>query len=344
MASLPNPLRIFFPAPHRRRRDFTAASSSRPNPLFSTRPSKRNWWLGIIALLIVAAGSVYLIASPRFRITSVRVEGTSKIDPKSIEDFVNAQLNTTFLGIAWKRVIWLTPTRTLTDELRGAIEKRVSLKALKLTRTGRSALLVRIEERSPNLIWKSVGGRYYFLDDRGYVVENMVGEPPPDVAVLQDANALTVTINTQATQPNLIAAISTLRDRLPSIGVTPQAFSTWEVSCASPVQPAAPENDQRSTNSNANRNQNVNRPDTDSTSNLNDSSRPNTACDQAMLAVNEPTLVVTTTEKWEVRFDTAGNLDLQINKLAIALRERISPLRQQLKYVDVRYGDRIFYQ
>lgn len=296
--------------------------------------------------LIGAAGAAYLVASPRFRITSVRVEGTSKLDPKSIEDFVHTQLNKTFLGIAWKRVVFLTPTRTLADELRGAVEKRVSLKTLRLTRPGRSSLLVQIEERSPNLIWKSVGGRYYFLDDRGSIVETLAGEPPADVAVLQDVNALPTALNTQVTRPSLIAAIGLLRDRLPSVGVTPETYATWEVACTLPIQPVAPEDEQPLTNSNANanRNQNVNRSNTNSPSNLNRTPRPDTACDEAALAINEPTLVVKTTEKWEVRFDTSGNLDLQITKLAIALRERIGPLRQQLQYVDVRYGDRIFYQ
>lgn len=51
----------------------------------------------------------------------------------------------------------------------------------------------------------------------------------------------------------------------------------------------------------------------------------------------------TTLARWKIYFDPQGNIDEQINKLFSVLREKIVD-QTKLEYIDLRFGERIFYK
>jgi len=51
----------------------------------------------------------------------------------------------------------------------------------------------------------------------------------------------------------------------------------------------------------------------------------------------------TTSEKWQIYFDSRGNLEQQTSSLFLLLREKIKD-RSDLSYIELRFGDKIFYK
>lgn len=327
------------------RRDFSGPTGRTENPMF--RRQRRRWsgWLVILLLLILAASS-YLALAPRFRITSVSVDGAEKLNADSIKRFVTSRLDQTFLGLAWKHVTYIAPRSSLTKELRSAIEKLVSLQDLTIERQGMNALIIRVQERSPNLVWKAGEQTFYTLDDHGVIVERIRGDVPEGFPAIVDANDLVPNIGSTVLQPRMISALKLLRERLPTVGIEVTSYATWQVQC--------PTDTKKPINSNLNESPDMNDNTNTKLRNINEQRNTNsrsddtididqTPCDLRALAVNEPTLVARTTEGWEIRFDASSDLEQQLQKLSLTLRDRLQQ-RTHLKYVDVRFGDRVFFQ
>lgn len=339
-----NPILILFQR-QSRRRDFSRDERGISNPLFAGRP--RGGKMGyVVTFVVVVALGTFLLVSPEFRITSVRIDGAQKIDPASVERFVSGRLNETFLGVAWRRVTFLTPTNDLVRELRHAVERIISLSELTIKREERHTLIVTMKERTPNLIWTSTSGRSYFVDENGFIVEPIEGDAPATFLKIRDANGLAATNGAQVLLPSLIAGVRTIEDRLGLLSITPTSFATWAVECPRPTPSAgeAPTERSRGTTDD-NRNAAPVEDDETSEGRVLPRRTPELEppCDPSILALHEPTLVVMTGEQWEIRFDTRGNLDEQVQKLGITLRERFQNNRPQ-EYIDVRFGDRVFFK
>ncbi len=338
-----NPFRLIF-RPRSIRRDFAGSPSRAANPFFRASPPRWSGWLAAFLLALVGA-SAYIMWSPKFRISVVNVEGTEKLNPESIQRFVTARLDETFLGVTWKRVSYLVPLTALTKELQMAITKLMSVETLSIERQGRNALIVRLQERSPNLVWQSGEQTFYTLDENGVIVERLHGNIPEGFPTVVDANDLVPVIGSTVLKSRTISALYLLRERLPTLGLEVASYATWPVEC--PVRLP----DQRETPTNASvptNNANTNSANTNRrTENVN--ARKSTVdidtpiCDRRALAINEPTLVVRTSEGWDIRFDASFDLELQMQKLSLTLKERLQQ-RKNLKYIDVRFGDRVFFQ
>jgi len=56
-------------------------------------------------------------------------------------------------------------------------------------------------------------------------------------------------------------------------------------------------------------------------------------------------LIITTKEQWHIYFDPAENLDMQITKMDLLLRNEITPeIRQTLQYIYLQYKDRAYFK
>lgn len=329
-----NPFAAFFPGRRPRRRDYAGAKQSAENPLF-TKESRASLGgpLAILMLFLLIGGGVALLLLPQFRVTTVAVEGGQKLDASSVERFVARRLDRTTLGIQWRRVRYLLPAESVRTELRASIEQRLAVNSVALNIEG-SRLTVTISERTPSIIWQAGRQDFFALDDQGVIVERIVGDPAPTLPVLVDVNDLPAEIGTTVVLPRLVSGLQTVQRRLPDLSITPSSFETWAASCQqvrAPDFPPSAETDELEVTENVG-NQSLVIP------------QPETDCDPAIRATNEPTLVVITDEGWTIRFDVSGDLDAQLQKLDVALRQRLRSVRDTLRYIDVRYGDRVFYQ
>jgi len=253
---------------------------------------------------------------PAFRINLVVVRGAQKVDVHSVMNFVNQELDRDFLGWHWRRVAFLTPHRQIAAALDRSASSLIDLQNVKVSRDGLKTLIVTIEERQPSAIWES-GGQIFFLDTRGYIIERASSIAIEHFPLLEDTNDLPTALGTRVVQSSVISGLSLLGQKLPTIGITIARFRTW------PVQCQQLENINSATNS-------IMEPDQG-------------FCDRPTLAAFEPTIEALTTDGWTIRFDSSGDLESQLMKLQTALQERIRD-RQRITYIDVRFGDRVFYQ
>jgi cell division septal protein FtsQ len=60
-------------------------------------------------------------------------------------------------------------------------------------------------------------------------------------------------------------------------------------------------------------------------------------------AQKEPKLIVKTPEGWEIYLDSSGNPEEQLDNLSLILKEKIRENRKNLRYIDLRFGERVYY-
>ncbi len=322
--------------------------------MFKTTAAKSKFpWLFLLVILLAIGGFVYMLFAPQYRITSITVSGAVKLDGTTIARFVNDRLDQGFLGLEWRRVTYLTPTRTITSDLRASIERLISLNGLTIERVGRNSLSVHVQERTPHLIWETASGERYFVDEKGIIVERVATDVPSTFMTLIDSNGISTDIGSQVARPEYITALETIDQKLPMMSVNPKRYSTWIVKCRK-IDTAANTNSTSFANTNTT-DVNTNQDTTgDSTLNLNENSAisdstanqaiDDAACDFRKLAVNDPTLVVTTDEGWDIRIDVSTNLDTQLKKLHETLQQKFDGSRAGLKYIDVRFGNKVYYK
>jgi len=324
-----NPFAWMFPGRQRRRRDFSRPAETSKNPLYEQPRRRHVPWLAIIALLALLGGGTYILIHPRFRISEVRVSGTQKLDAGSIRGFVEDRLNATTLGIAWRRVVWLVPTEDISEQIRAAASRLIPLSSINLERQG-TVLNVVVSEQVPDVLWERADGSRFYINAAGIIVEAVPATLIDELVTIRDGNRLGSEIGTRVVHPSVLSALKIARERMVSLGLAVTGFSTWPVSCPSVIvdEPDSPANTNASSNANRSRTlQNTN-------------AQP---CDARDLAINEPSFTALTEEGWELRLTGASDINAQFGKLEVALRERLGS-RDGLEYVDVRFGDRVFFR
>ncbi|MBI5405315.1 MAG: hypothetical protein HY976_03765 [Candidatus Kerfeldbacteria bacterium] len=325
-----NPFSFLYPNARRRKRDYSAPATRTANPNYPPAPRGGFPWIAILIVLILSGGGAWLLTTPRYRISAVQIGGTEKLDRASIERFVNERLDQRLLGIPWRRVSLLTPVDKLSNEIQAAAGRLVPIAGVTVTKTDRVTLAIQITERVPNFLWAQADGRRFFIDDQGVILEPAPESLINDLPTIIDANNLPADPGERVVSSDVLTASRAVRDRLPTLNVTAAKFSTWPVSCEPVQPPTTPTTTNDNTNAPANVNVEL------------DLSEP-ADCDPDALAISEGSFVVTTSEGWEIRFTAASAIETQLSKLATALRERLDN-RAGLRYVDVRFGDRVFFQ
>lgn len=340
-----NPFRLLFKRQRTLKRDF-GSSSRAANPMFRTTAPRRAPWKIVAVLIVVFGAWCYTLFAPQYRVTAIEVTGAVKVDQESIVRFLDSRLNADIFGLRWKRVYYLTPLTGLTRDLKKSVERLVSVNELTITRRGRNTLVVSVSERTPNLIWETSYGNRYTVDEKGIVIERIPGDAPQGFNVLKDQNRIPVALGMQVVRPEYLASIAAIAQALQAISIEPTGYATWKVECRT-ISPTPASNTNRPDQTNTNQTTNVNSLNINIPTNANKPPKEMpepTTCDPIELAINDPTVVVLTSEGWEIRLDTSSDIDAQLKKLQIALTERLSGKRTSLRYIDVRFGNKVYYQ
>ncbi len=78
--------------------------------------------------------------------------------------------------------------------------------------------------------------------------------------------------------------------------------------------------------------------------NISKNLKDNFQLDIKTVAADNP-LIVTTTEGWQIYFDPTQNIDAQITKMNLLLKNQITPaIRKNLQYIYLQYTDRAYYK
>lgn len=313
--------------------------------MFNETRHQRFPWVFFTVLMIVLGTWVYTLFAPNYRLTSIEINGASKIDKGSVERFINNRLNTGFLGFQWRRVYYLTPVNSLARDLRSSIERLVSVNDITIIRRGRQTLVVTVSERTPNLVWETSRGDRYTVDEKGIVVERLTEDVPQGFKILNDSNNIPTDIGSKVVRPEYLSAMDTIANLLATLQITPTGYATWKVECrtVNALNVNVPDGNEN-TNNELTINTNSKNTNVD-TLHTNVGETTNQApCNTVELAFNDPTVVAVVQEGYEIRLDTSSDINTQIQKLSVALKERLSNKINTLQYIDVRFGNKVYYQ
>ncbi len=292
------------------RRDYSRKSFS--NPLFE-RPRVGQGggrWRGKLIMFVGAiavAGWTWFVAfSPTFRVTDIRINGADRIPVWEIHDAVTDAL---------KQRRWLLFPQTsliLASEssITSTLNDRFVLESLTITKKPPHTLVIDLKERVSAVLLQLPDGSQGLLDLQGSVTRVYKPEEALDVLPKQG--------------PTLDEQQGHSRPQYPVL------FDDKGDTLALRQQAVRPETVQAV----------INLPK------LFDA-RFNRAPYVAQLHVDgmtSQTLRVVTSEGWAIYLDVTGDLAAQLENAQTILKTKVGPDRKNLDYIDVRFGDKIFFK
>lgn len=285
------------------------------NPYFA-HAQKRNW-KGIIAVLAIVVMTGALIGwafnSPRFDITNVRVDGAESIDAGQISSKIWEELNRK------QYVIFQSQNRFLFDEerLRELLSSTYAFESLNITRTcelfgnGGCSLVVTVKEKTSQLLWQS-GERVYLADLQGIVIRELTTE---EIEAMRSPDALPTTEEAAAPAPapNPMIRLPRFYDmNAASISVGSSVLTPNEVSGIFLFQKRLQEAGIAFTVTKIDR-------------------------------LVGKWMAVETESGYDIMFDASGDIEAQAQRLTVLLRETIKD-PTKLEYIDLRFGDHIYFK
>lgn len=158
----------------------------------------------LLFLLIIVSGLIYFfLYSSFFKISNVIIDGSELIEGEEVEQAV-------FFYIEDNKNIWSFDSQGLENE----IKKSFSLaQRVKVQKGVPDTIRVKIEERSPALIWLS-GNEKYLIDDFGFVFSNLADYQEKKelltskLVAVKDRNNLPVSVNQRLVSKNWVEFIN----------------------------------------------------------------------------------------------------------------------------------------
>jgi cell division protein FtsQ len=149
----------------RRRPPADRRIAERRRAIVAARARRRRRLLGwTLALTVMAAGVVYLVRTPLFGLSAVRVEGTTVLDRSEVLAVSQVRLGEPYLGLDLE-----------------AIRRRVAalprVAAVRVTRDYPSSLRIAVSERAA-VASVSSGGVYWLVAADGTVLDSVTGPRP----------------------------------------------------------------------------------------------------------------------------------------------------------------------
>lgn len=294
------------------RRDYSRKSFT--NPLFSTGRERerggRRWrrTLTVGAALAAFGGWVWFVAfSPTFRVTDIKIQGEQNIAEWEIRDTVNETLARRRWFVLPQSSLLIVPESAIVD----ALNERYVLESLDVTKMPPHTLVVTLKERVSAVLMPLPDGSQALIGLDGMVTR--------------------------------LYAASEALDAVPRLGPTKAEPD------APPKPPAYP----------------VLYDDRSETFKLRDTAvRPEVvkaviAMPKAMSDVfgsgptlaqihldgaQSQTLRVVTSEGWAIYLNAGDDLQTQLSDAQTILKTKIGPDRHDLEYIDVRFGEKVFFK
>jgi cell division protein FtsQ len=149
----------------RRRPPADRRIADRRKAIIAARVRRRRRILGwALAAIAVAVGVAYLIRTPLFGLSAVRVEGAGAVSRAEVLEASQVRLGEPYLGLDL-------------DAIRGRVAALPRVAAVLVTRDYPSSLRITVTERPP-VASVSAGGVYWLVAADGTVLDAAVGRPP----------------------------------------------------------------------------------------------------------------------------------------------------------------------
>lgn len=338
--------------PFRKRRSvkgFAAPKREYKNPFFSRQNfsdvffQKLKIHYGLIILL--SFGLVYLIFfSEIFQIRFISVTGTVKVPAQTIEGYVKKELSGLRFGFLPESNYFFLDEKSARNKVREKIQATIGLEEYSLHKRFPRTVAVVLKETIPSLTWKT-GSNFYYLDKNGIVALSVPEkEVDKNFPLIEDQNNLLLSPQDQTVTSEWLAAIPQIKENLAKINLPMNHFLAPIVRCYDPALPLPEEeiilNSNANINTNANKNINYN---------LNANINENTNASLPVCQLKEELqklkqINVLTTEGYQIYLATDQDIASQIENLNLVLTSKLKGKSAALKYIDLRFENRIYYQ
>ena len=259
------------------------------NPFFRRQRKTRilPWIAAVVAASVPLGATGFLLASPRFDLTGVSVEGTTTVTPDEVKAKADAYLSEPFLLVFHRR------NRFLFDEaaLRAEIERTYAFDRIEIAKKDGAVNIV-VQEKVPRLVW-TAGDRWYLVDGSGSVIRETTkaeadqGDPAKPLARFLDMNRKAVEVGATVLSKAEAANALAFEELLHGQGIL---FGTTRVD-----------------------------------------------------RLAGEWMSLETGDGFSILFDPLGDVSLEATNLAAVLRDQVKD-RSALKYVDVRFGDHVYFK
>lgn len=300
----------------------------------------------LAALAVAAAGALwYLFWSPALRITAFDVQGATGATEETIR--------TALATYADQRALLVFPRRDILvfgeGAAKKAIEDAVFLDGVDVRKKLPGTIVVTVREKAMKAVFERAG-RLFALDDAGFVIRELsgkeialMGDLPPGLNAVQvqglGAESMDVPPATDAKKPAADAAKKGAAAPPPTGAAPEPPKNAWPLILDRRSED--PRRDAWRPGSQAFAAATVGLV-------LQASGRlPDVAGEAVRWYIPDETsdsVDAVMAGDWHVYLATATPFDVQAERLALVLKEKIGSRRPDLQYVDLRYNERIFYR
>lgn len=318
------------------------------NPLFSGPEENLSkfrrtilFWTGTIFLCAALGFALY---GTWFRLTDIQVRGTRELNADSIRRVTEEYLDQPFWLIIPRRTSWAVSAGDISRHVRRKIQERLSVEEVRTTKKYPHRLEVTVVERTPLFTWTN-GSAWGPIDRQGVIIAS-TPTPPTDFATLpelKDGLNLPFGVNTVVVKPEVMAALSQVRQWADTLQLDIESFEIPKPACPIVTSPVPGVN----TNQNVPLNVNVatnasvtNEPLEAPQTNLN---VPEVVleptCDLAVLKLSSPELHIQLQQGPKVLIDRHQDIRQAMNSVQRLLAD---PKNARATYFDVRFGERVY--
>lgn len=134
---------------------------------------KKHYFLRFCAAAALIAAAVYIMMSPYFDVTALKIEGNSNVSDSQVIELAGVQKGDhIFADLLTKRV-----------KIKHSLKKETFIKDVSISADLPGTLIIRVTERKPDCVIL-VGGKYMMLDHTGYIIRKQDARPA-EVTILQ---------------------------------------------------------------------------------------------------------------------------------------------------------------
>lgn len=295
--------------PKRVRRDYSRKAFS--NPLFRpTRDRGPGRWRGRLTALAIAAaagGWIWFIGwSPAFRVDDIEIRGNQSIPSWEIRDAVTEALK----GRRWLVLPEASLLVASEDDIKAKLNERYVLESLEVSKHPPRKLVIELKERVSAVLLQMPDGRQGLVDLQGDVTRLYAPGEALDVA-----RKLGPSLNEQAGAPKTTYPVL-YDDRDEKLELREEALKPYVVQAAIDLPKLFEERFGRAP--------------------YFEETRIDGKAAQ--------TIRLRTSEGWSIYLDASQDLRGQLLNAEVVLRTKVGAQRPQLDYVDVRFGEKVFFK
>jgi cell division septal protein FtsQ len=291
-------------------------------------------------LVLIALGVIYfLFFSPFFQIKTIQVRGQEKINLDQVSEIVRRVFSKKRWSFLPQNNYFLLSRGLVNEKLREEIEKVVGLENYQAHLVFPDQLNIELEESQP-LAVLNARDDYYFLDKEGRVIQYLKEDEVGDELLVVEQNRFLLRVPEPVIAPGAVQSLASIKNDLQAIGVEIVNFQTPVVECPEIIPEEPQESDEENENANQNENDNANK-------NQNLNKNINEAADQCdpreeLQKISE--IQVVTEAGYLIYFETRHDIQNQVWKLKEVLEGKFKSGTGGLKYIDLRYENRVYYQ